>query len=297
MPLVPGRRGSGRKCHSGSKSIENSTHPADTKTNHDDVARPAQTATKLRASWSCLVALVLGSSQAEAQDRVTLPDHVLSILDGAHAAPRRANAAQQPMTLTVLLKRTDGAGFGRFLRSVHDPASPLFRQFLSARELSDRFGPSQASYDAVRAYFVGQGFKVTEGSSNRLTLTLRGTRAQAERALAVTIGDFVVGNRRFYANTRNPALPSGVASKVAAIAGLSDLGIPRREPVSIEQFYAACAALLVGAAAMTVWIRGRGSSSARSDSSRGWRSLSSGSVCSAPSWDRPPSRAPRLQAS
>jgi pro-kumamolisin-like protein/Big-like domain-containing protein/subtilase family protein len=210
-----------------------------------------------------LVALsvVLGS-EAQAQDaspgaaRVPLPGHVLQALAQAKrsAAVPGLSKPAEPITLTVVLRRSDPAGFRSFLRTLYDPASANYRKFLTPQSISDRFGPTREDYDAVQAYFERHGFTVAEGSANRMTLTLRGTRAQVRSALAVDISDYTLGERSFYANDTDPALPPHLASKVEAVSGLSNLGAPRRAPASVQAFWAACALLVLGAIGLTIFV-------------------------------------------
>lgn len=148
------------------------------------------------------------------------------------AAPAMAlKRVSEPLTLTVVLRRSDPAGLENFLRDVYDPQSPQFREFLNPQEVSDRFGPSQADYDAVRAYFEQQGFTVAEGSANRITMIVAGTRAMAEKAMDVTISDYAFGERQFFANGTDPRFPANIARRVQAVVGLSNLARPR--PVTI----------------------------------------------------------------
>jgi len=78
----------------------------------------------------------------------------------------------------------------------------------------------------VLTYLRTSGFHLVEGSKNRLTITVRGTRAIAERAFEVSIGDYQIGKQKFFANDEDPALPAQIASKVQAVSGLSDLSRP-----------------------------------------------------------------------
>ncbi|MCB1777173.1 MAG: hypothetical protein KDI50_07040, partial [Candidatus Competibacteraceae bacterium] len=163
-------------------------------------------------------------------DRVALPGHVLPALSMAQpvAAPSMAlKRVAEPLTLTIVLRRSDPAGFEQYLRDVYDPQSPQYLKFLNPEEVSDRFGPSQDDYDTVQAYFEQQGFTVAEGSRNRMTLTVAGVRSTAEKALRIEIGDYVAGERQFFANANEPTLPRTVARKVQSVAGLSDLAVPR----------------------------------------------------------------------
>ena len=83
-------------------------------------------------------------------------------------------AAGRPLTLTIVLRRTDEAGFERYLAGVQDPHSLSYRHFLTQPELADQFGPSRAAYDDVLAWLQAQGFVLVQGSANRLTLTVSG---------------------------------------------------------------------------------------------------------------------------
>jgi hypothetical protein len=166
---------------------------------------------------------------AEQMMRVELPGHVLPTLSNATQLPTDSATllehSEAPLTLTVVLRRSDQAGFERYLGEVYDPRAAS-RNFLSQGQIAARFGPSQQSYDAVLAWLQAQGFTLVQGSANRLTVTVSGTRPQAERAFSLAIHDYELGNRRFYANDRDPALPADIARDVQAITGLSNAAIP-----------------------------------------------------------------------
>jgi hypothetical protein len=106
----------------------------------------------------------------------------------------------------------------------------------------------------------GQGFRLVEGSTNRLTITLSGTREAAERTFDVKIGEYRLGDRTFYANDRDPALPTTLAPSVQAAIGLTNLAEPKPAAglgdimlalenvtdAEIEAQFAACCGDLVG---------------------------------------------------
>lgn len=187
-------------------------------------------------------AAVLGHSCvgiAAADELVALPGHVLPALSAAARVEVRAKALAadaEPVTLTVVLRREQQVAFDAFLADLQDPGSPVFRRFLSPVEVSDRYGPSQESYDLVKAYFESRGFTLAEGSANRMTLTFRGTRAMAEAALSVPIVDYRIGGKVFRANASDPKLPSDLAWRVQAVVGMSDLAQPRPLVNAIHNF-------------------------------------------------------------
>jgi subtilase family serine protease len=157
---------------------------------------------------------------------VRLPGHVLPALSKATVIPSRSDACSQRITLTLVLKLDDEAGFKQYLNEIYDPTSPNFQNFLDANEISRRFGPSRESYEAVHAYPKEHGFKLIQGSADYATISVEGRRSDAEQAFAVKFGDYQIGKRKFYANQADPALPGFLASHVQAVIGFNDFAQP-----------------------------------------------------------------------
>ena len=167
---------------------------------------------------------VSGTAQTS-RNKVTLPGEVPAALNRAKKI-HRANKDTQPITITVVLKRTDQEGFERFLDDVQDPRSQTFRQYLKPDEQADRFGPSRQSYQEISEWLDQEGFTVARGSSNRLTITALGSRAQVEKIFDVRLDDYRLGDRTFYSNDRDPSLPAAIAADVQAVIGLTNIALP-----------------------------------------------------------------------
>lgn len=152
-----------------------------------------------------------------------------SVLPALSHATRLAH--QKPSSIlidiTLVLRRDDQKGFEEFLHSLYDPKSPNYHHFLSQEQIAARFGPSRADYESVLSWLEAKGFTLVTGSKNRLTITVRGTRAIAERAMRVKIDDYRFARREFFANDRDPTLPRSIAPRIQAVAGLSNLARPR----------------------------------------------------------------------
>ncbi len=169
------------------------------------------------------------SMAQQASPQVPLQGHVLPALVQATAASLDNSTAQlgdDVLTLTVVLRRSDPDRFAQYLKDVYDASSPQYLRFLTPVAVTERFGPSADDFAAVSAYFSQQGFRIGEGSANRMTLTMYATRAAVERALSVHIGDYRIGARTFYANSGDPLLPQDIAARVEAVTGLSNLAQP-----------------------------------------------------------------------
>jgi hypothetical protein len=148
-------------------------------------------------------------------------------LRGIRIAPAQPRA---PVTVTIVLKRSHPAAFAAFLKALYAPRSSLHGHFPSQSELADRFGPSLSTYQQVRLWLVSEGFRIVQTTPDRLSITARGTQAQAARAFAVTIRDYRIRGRRLYANTAAPAVPRAFAAQIQSVSGLSDLDQPVADP-------------------------------------------------------------------
>jgi hypothetical protein len=158
---------------------------------------------------------------------VRLPGHVLPALSKATIVPSKPNSSSQPITLTIVLRHDDQAGFESYLHQIYNPHSKNFHHFLTQRQIANRFGPSTTDYNQVLAYLHANGFKLVSGSANHLTLTVRGTFSDVVRAFNTRMGNYRIDGRVFYANKDDPALPYPIAGKVSSITGLSNLAQPR----------------------------------------------------------------------
>ncbi len=191
------------------------------------LSKPATRAVETPSPEKIAGELTKQSDIAQKTDMIRLPGHVLSGIVGVKPLPASPGSDAQPVALTIVLKHTDQAGFDKYLNDVYDRNSPLFHHFLSPTEVSDRFGPTSDAYKEILDYLTSNGLKLLAGSANRLTLTVGGTRGQAQRVFSVNVRDYQAGGRRFFANDTDPAAPPSLAAHIQAIVGLSNAPRPK----------------------------------------------------------------------
>ncbi|HEX3086019.1 MAG TPA: protease pro-enzyme activation domain-containing protein, partial [Pyrinomonadaceae bacterium] len=104
--------------------------------------------TRLKDAQSDQSATTRSVSHQGSRTRVTLAGEVPAALTRAKKL-NREEKSNEPVTLTVVLKRTDQEGFEKFLEGVQDPQSQSYRQYLNPREQADRFGPASQIYQEV----------------------------------------------------------------------------------------------------------------------------------------------------
>ena len=136
--------------------------------------------------------------------------------------------AATPVPLTFTLPLRDPAGLDRFLARVADPADALYGHFLTPAEFAARFGPTQASYDAVAAWAQSQGLHITGRHSNRLLLDAAGPASAAEAAFRVHFYQYrAADGRLFRAPDADPSVPASLTGHVSGVVGLSTGSVRR----------------------------------------------------------------------
>ena len=202
-----------------------------------------------RSRWLTILAALLtitASSQASMAPPITetvrIQGEVLPALAGARRLASRHGESNEQLTLTIVLKHDDQAGVDRYIRELNDPHSKNFHKYLTQEQIANRFGPSRGAYRETLRFLHDKGFKLVAGSKNRLTITVRGTRAQAESAFGIAIGDYQIGSRKFYANDSDPALPRDLAAHILSVGGLTNYAEP--QPTRQALILAACVTIV-----------------------------------------------------
>jgi len=134
--------------------------------------------------------------------------------------------------LAIGLPLRDPAGLDQFLQDVYDPTNPNYRHFLTPEELTARFGPTAADYEAVKEFAWTNGLAVAVTHGNRLVLDVTGPAAVVEKAFHVTLRRYQhpTERRTFFAPDTEPVVDAHLP--VADVEGLSDFSLahPRLVP-------------------------------------------------------------------
>src|SRR5665213_885685 len=80
----------------------------------------------------------------------------------------------------------------QFLQQLMTPGSPQFHKFLTPDQWNARFSPSVEDEQAVVDWATGAGFTVIHRFPNRLLVDVEAPMATIERALHVTINNYVL---------------------------------------------------------------------------------------------------------
>jgi len=184
------------------------------------------------ASLRFIVLLCAAGAAATAQSLPTR--HVRQeIVNGAASFVSLLPAAQT-LQLDIALPLRNQSELDHLLEELCRPQSPLFQQYLSVAEFTQRFGPTEVDYAAVVRFAEQNGLTVTGTSPNRLILNVQGSVRNIERAFQVTMASYQhpTEPRTFYSPDREPS-PAGLAVPLWHISGLDNFSIPH--PASVHR--------------------------------------------------------------
>ena len=179
--------------------------------------------TKLFCLTIAAYALIV-ASVAQAQTMSTR--HVRDAVRTGEAQRVGMLPSNQIMNLDIVLPLRDPAGLKRFLGALYNPASPSYRHFLSVREFTARFGPSQQDYDAVVRFAKDHGFTVTGGSRDGMEVQVKGPVSAVESAFRVAMRTYQhpTENRVFYSPDQEPT--TDLSFPLWHVSGLDNYSIP-----------------------------------------------------------------------
>lgn len=130
------------------------------------------------------------------------------------------------MHLAIGLPLRNQAELGELLHELYDPGSTNFHKFLTPQEFTERFGPTEQDYRAVREFAETNGLEVTGTIGSRLVLDVEGLAGNVEQAFQITMRTYrhPTEPRDFVAPDREPSVPATLP--VADIGGLGDFSRP-----------------------------------------------------------------------
>lgn len=179
------------------------------------------------SKWSAFALTAAMGLLSSASAATLLVHHVPAAVSSHGAAVAGHVDASKPMRMQVVLPMRNKEKLKDLLSALYNPASPLFRHWLSVGEFTKQFGPTKHDYDAAMAFFKANGLQVTHTAPNRYLFQVEGSASDVERVLHVTLNTYKhpVENRDFMAPDREPTVDlAGVT--IQEITGLDDFVRP-----------------------------------------------------------------------
>jgi subtilase family serine protease len=183
-----------------------------------------------RASMFLLTAVsIMSVVSLVCQAQSSMPTrHTRDVVVSGEAQSLGRLPATQTMHLDVMLALRHQPELENFLQELYDPSSSSYRHFLTVKEFTERFGPSQEDYKAVLRFAKANGLKVTgDTARNRMVISLEGSAGVVEKVFHVQLGVYQhpTENRTFFAPDREPSVD--LPFQLWHVDGLENYSIPR----------------------------------------------------------------------
>ena len=156
--------------------------------------------------------------------RIAIP-HTVSPRALAATDLGEAPADRTLPSVTLRFNSTDAqsSALDALLAAQQNPASPLYRKWLTPEQFGARFGLSTADLAKTTSWLQSQGLAVTGVARGRGFLTVSGTVAALNAAFAIDLHTVQLDGEQHIANLTDPTLPAPLAEVVGTITGLNDL--------------------------------------------------------------------------
>jgi len=175
----------------------------------------------------------------EGRAQYTSTRHVREAIRNYKAAPVGRLPEGQVMQLDLVLQLRDPEGLKAFLEELYDPNSGIYHEFLTPAQFTERFGPTQAEYDAVVKFAKANGLAVVGGSRDGMEVQVKGPVSAIEKAFNVTMRTYQhpTEGRTFYSPDREPT--TTLPFSLWHVSGLDNYSIPH--PMYVKRSDAAAA--------------------------------------------------------
>jgi len=104
----------------------------------------------------------------------------------------------------------------------HDPASPLYQQWLTPAQYGQRFGARPADLARITAWLRSHGFTIVEVAASNRLIQFSGTAAQVADAFHTEIHRYRVNGVEHIGNAQDPQIPEAFAGIVGGVVSLHD---------------------------------------------------------------------------
>ena len=172
------------------------------------------------------IAAIVSVATVKSQAQSMLTHHMREATRSGEARPIGHLPAEQVMHLDLVLPLRDQAGLDRFLSEVYDPTSSSYRHYLTPTEFTERFGPTQESYNAVVRFAQTHGLTVTGGTRDGMEVQVKGSVSAVESAFHVSMKTYQhpTEARTFFGPDREPTTDLPFA--LWHVSGLDDYSLP-----------------------------------------------------------------------
>jgi subtilase family serine protease len=160
-----------------------------------------------------------GAASAAPQGRHPLDGSMPKWLHQAH--DNGASSTAQQINFGILLGMRDQAGALATLKTISDPSSSSYGQWLTNAQFNARYAPAKSSVTAVQDWLRSEGFQVTKTLPSGMYVEASGSVAEVESAFGTSVHNYSYLGKDVHANNSQLSLPANTPAAVTgAISGV-----------------------------------------------------------------------------
>jgi subtilase family serine protease len=110
----------------------------------------------------------------------------------------------------------------KLIAALHDPQSPSFHKWLTAREFGERYGLAESDLRTITGWLKSYGFTVNSIYPSGMVIDFSGNAGQVQRAFHTSIHNLNVNGVHHIANFSDPQIPQALAPAVAGVISMHD---------------------------------------------------------------------------
>jgi subtilase family serine protease len=160
-----------------------------------------------------------GAASAAPQGRHPLDGSMPKWLHQAH--DNGASSTAQQINFGILLGMRDQAGALATLKTISDPSSSSYGQWLTNAQFNARYAPAKSSVTAVQDWLRSEGFQITKTLPSGMYVEASGSVAEVESAFGTSVHNYSYLGKDVHANNSQLSLPANTPAAVTgAISGV-----------------------------------------------------------------------------
>jgi subtilase family serine protease len=177
--------------------------------------------------------LILGGVMAAAFACAATAATAASVVEGnvagwvKNAKLMGAAPASQAVEIGVYMSLRNPDALKQLANEVSHPVSHTYGRYLTTEEFAQRFAPSAAAVDQVKALLEKSGMTDVNVGPHGVYVSARATVAQLRTAFKVSQNLYSYKGKTLRANTEEPTIPASLVGQILYIGGLDDTTLLR----------------------------------------------------------------------
>ena len=130
--------------------------------------------------------------------------------------------------------------FDEYIEELTDKSSPNFRQWITAEQQGQLYGPAQADLDEVTDWLESEGFTVNYVYPTGMVIDFSGTAGEIRQTFHTEIHNLDVRGEWHYANMSDPKIPAALAPLIVGIVSMHNFKPKAMNEPRVDYTFTGC---------------------------------------------------------